>query len=252
MFDTHCHLNLLSISEQKEAISKAREAGIRIFIVPSVDEKTLHEAIRLSKENEDIFFCAGFHPEVLNKKEVFFQKKIVEDCAKNLRFVGIGETGLDYFYNKENKQKQIDLLKTHLAIAKEKRLPVILHIRDAWSDIFDILKNFKDIKGIFHCFTGGIKEALYAIECGFYISFSGILTYPSAEELKEVAKKIPPEKVFLETDTPYLAPVPFKGKPNRPFYITYLYDFYCNLIGYDKKKLCEIQLKSLTELFGIK
>jgi TatD DNase family protein len=255
LFDTHAHLNLLLPEERGQALSDARAAGIRLVINPSVDKESLKDSASLADEHADVFFCAGIHPEILNEPEgrdASFNPGMIVPYRNHPRFVGIGEIGLDYFHNKNNKPDQIRLFEEHLAVALAEKLPVVLHVRDAWDDAFATLSRYPGLTGEFHCFTGGPDEAKKILDAGFYISFSGILTYPGAGSIREAAKIVPFDRVFLETDTPYLAPVPVRGKPNRPAYVAHLYDYYCGLMSADRDELVRIQAGSLGLLYGVK
>lgn len=252
MFDSHCHLDLLSEEERREALAEARRAGVRLFVVPGVDETSSEAVAGLAEREPDVVFCAGFHPELAGSVVGVDVDAVLGRFVVRRRFVGVGEIGLDYHEGKETRSEQLRLFEAQVAFAHARGLPVVLHMRDAWSDGFGVLERYPGLRGVFHCFTGGVAEAERALAMGFHVSFSGILTYPNAWNVREAARVVPLERALLETDTPYLAPVPVRGRPNRPAYIGHLYRFYAELKGVSLPDVIGIQGRTLGNLFKIR
>ena len=234
MFDTHCHINLIGeVPEERDAIVRsAVEAGISLLINVGVDAKTSLESRDLAEKFPEVYFAAGFHPEILNEDRHFtYDPGILDGLVKHPKFLAIGEIGLDYFHNKENKSVQIGLFRNQLEYAVSKDIPVILHTRDSWDDTLAILEDYrgKGLKGIFHCFSGDYGTAVKCLDLGFVISFAGTLTYKKAAALRDAAVRLPLDRILLETDSPFLAPVPRRGEPNRPAYVVHLYEYFSKL-----------------------
>ncbi len=260
MIDTHTHIDLISDDpfEQDQIVAEAVEAGIGLMINIGVDENRLSSCRSLAERNESVYFTAGFHPEVLNtptEAQVNTNKQvpsldILSVYLDHPLCLGIGEIGLDYFHNKENKAEQKQFFADQLDLAVEKNLPISIHTRDAWKDTFDVLEPYKGrLSGIFHCFTGTKDEARRCLDFGFFVSFAGMLTYKNAESIREAALLVPADRTFLETDAPFLAPIPMRGKPNRPAYVKHLYEFYAQLKGLNSEEIERIHKSMIRAVF---
>lgn len=216
MIDTHCHLDLLSEEDFKESIE---DASLEYLITIGFDKKTCENAINIASKYDKVYCAVGFHP---NDVKDITQKDIewLKDLAKSSPKVkAIGEIGLDYYRSIEHKDKQIEYFNIQLNLAKELGLPVVIHSRDAEEDTIKVLENHKNIGGVLHCFSGSLDFMKKGVELGFYISYSGNITFKSAQNLREVVSKTPTFRLLIETDSPWLAPMPFRGKPNKPPYI---------------------------------
>lgn len=217
--DTHAHITYKNPPEERidEIIKNAKENNVQTIINVSTNIKELKQGLIISKKYPFIYNAAATTPhDVKDETEetfLFFEK-----CAKENKLIAIGEIGLDYHYHKNTKDLQEEVFKKYLKLAEKFSLPVIIHCREAFLDFFEIISNFK-VKCVMHCFTGNINEAKQALDLGFFISFSGILTYKNSHELRKIAKEIPIEKILIETDSPYLAPQSKRGKTNEPAYI---------------------------------
>ena len=173
--------------------------------------------------------------------------------TKEIKVVAIGETGLDFYYNYSPKEIQIKVFKEQIRVAHEVSLPLIIHTRDAFKETIEILKQEKpNTRGVFHCFTGSLEDAIEAVKLGFYISWSGILTFKNSIALKEVAKKIPIENTLIETDCPFLTPVPFRGKRNEPIFVKYVAEELANIKSISIEEVEEVTSENTKRLFGIK
>lgn len=205
--DTHCHLG--DFENLDKTITDANTAGVEILVYAGADEKNVPHQIETVTKYKNVFCTIGIHPEFANIKPNY------EQLLNHTKIIGIGEIGLDYHYGLENKSEQIELFIKQIEIAKNAKLPIAIHTRDAENDTADILyKN--DIGGVMHCFTGSWEFAKKMLDRGFYFSASGILTFKNAEDLRETFKKIPNDKIVIETDSPYCAPIPYRGKQCEP------------------------------------
>jgi TatD DNase family protein len=252
LIDTHTHIDLISDdkSVQDEIVREAEAAGISLMINIGVDTERLKSCPELSERHASVFHTAGYHPEILNEKGQQIEIALLKQALSHPKCIGIGEIGLDYHHNSQNKQDQERLFLQQIEISMETALPMALHIRDAWEDAFQLLSPYKGkVQGIFHCFTGGKEEAKQCLDLGFYISFSGILTYKNADTIREAALYAPIDRTFLETDAPFLAPVPMRGKPNRPSYVKYIYDSYAQLTAKPCDHIVRTHRENLDKLF---
>jgi TatD DNase family protein len=213
--DSHCHLAMLEGAG--EALTRAREAGVAGFVVPGTRLDDSRAAVALAGRESDVWAAVGFHPHDAKHFDAGAVDQI-RSLASRDRVVAIGEIGLDYHYLHSPREIQQKVFARQLAIAVERNLPAIIHNRESTDDLIEILSSdaARGCRGILHSFTESYEVASRLIDRGFFISFSGILTFRSAEPLREVAKKLPHEMVLIETDTPYLAPVPHRGKTNEP------------------------------------
>ncbi|QKS69631.1 TatD family hydrolase [Paenalkalicoccus suaedae] len=221
MIDTHVHLNADQYEEDvEEVIARAREAGVQEMVVVGFDTKTIHKAMQLANDYDFIYASVGWHP--VDAKD-FDDEKLawLEELAAHPKVVAIGETGLDYYWDTSTKEQQHEAFKKQIALAKKVKLPLIIHDRDAHDDVLRILQeeNAAEAGGIMHCFQGDVEMAKACLDINFYISFGGPVTFKNAKLPKEVAKTIPNDRLLIETDAPYLAPHPYRGKRNEPAYV---------------------------------
>ena len=177
----------------------------------------------------------------------------IEELAGSPGVVAIGETGLDYFYMNSDKETQIRSFTGQIAIARRRELPIVIHVRDADKDLIGILKSedVSEKKGVIHCFTGNYETAKRYLDLGFYISFSGIVTFKKSDELRAAAAGVPADRILIETDSPYLAPVPFRGKPNEPAYVRHVAETVAELRGLKTEELARLTSENATRLFGL-
>ena len=224
LIDSHSHIYQVDFKEDIDNVIKnSIDNGVEKIILPNVDCDTILPLYNLCDQYPTICFPAmGLHP--TSVKENYFEElaKIEQEFSKR-KFVAVGEIGLDLYWDKNFIKQQIEALKYQLNLSLKFNLPVIIHVRDAFDEIFEVLKNYKNLKGVFHSFTGNITQAHQALEMGFYVGFNGILTFKNSK-LSEVAKEIPLDRVLLETDAPYLAPVPKRGKRNESSFVRYIAD----------------------------
>lgn len=230
LVDSHCHINLLDKQfSSDDVIYQAKKNGVEHMLCVSIDLESVSEIISLAKENDMISASVGVHPNVTLANEDITNELL--ELGEDNKVVAIGETGLDYFRSEGGLDWQRDRFRLHINVAKELNKPLIIHNRSATEDVFRILKEegADKVGGVMHCFVEDFETAKAAIDIGFMVSFSGIVTFKNARELQDVARKISLDNVLIETDSPYLAPVPFRGKPNQPAYVRYVAEFIANL-----------------------
>jgi TatD DNase family protein len=253
--DTHCHLDYHKFNaDRAEVIQRANESGVGKILVPALHHKSSKEAVQLAESNPSVYAAVGFHPTDLDKfSEETFQQ--VKELAKHPKVVAIGEIGIDYYWVKEPEKRafQREALKQHLQFAKDVGKPVVLHMReedDAWFgeasvDLLNILAEWQsglrgrlaEQPGVLHSFNGTLETAQKGLALNFYIGITGPVTYKNAEQKREIIRQLPLEKILIETDAPFLAPVPFRGKRNEPAYVAHIAD-----------KIAEIHSKSPAEI----
>ena len=224
LIDTHTHLDDARYNEDREAmISRAREAGIGAFVTIGCDLATSRAAVALANHHDFVYASIGVHPhEVKHISDDWYDE--FRRLVNHKKVVAYGEIGLDYHYNHSPPKEQRQRFREQVQLARELNLPVIIHTREAQDDTIAILREEKasEIGGVFHCFSGDTWLAKDALDLGFYLSFSGILTFQNATMLRDIAKNTPLDRVLIETDCPYLAPVPHRGKRNEPAYVTHV------------------------------
>ncbi|MCS6958316.1 MAG: YchF/TatD family DNA exonuclease [Aquificaceae bacterium] len=229
MIDTHCHLDLLREEDLQDAL---QDESLEYLITVGYDKKTIKNAVKLSEENPKVFCAIGFHPHDADKvREEDFEW--LKGLAKsNPKVRALGEMGLDFYKNYSDKKKQEEVFRRQIAIARELGLPIVVHSRDAEQDTIRILREERayEVGGVMHCFTGSYEFMRACVDLGFYVSYSGIITYPNAQNLREVLKRTPTYRLLIETDAPFLAPQPVRGKPNKPPYIRYTAEVMASII----------------------
>jgi TatD DNase family protein len=219
LIDTHAHLQWQDYKDDFETmLENAKRAGVELILNVGTTVKTSEEAIQIAERFDHIYATVGIHPHD-SKEADAASISTLKELAKHPKVMAIGEMGLDFFYEHSPKEKQIEVFEKQLEIAKELELPVSIHCREAFSAAFASLKKIKIKRGVFHCFTGTERDAKEAAQMGFYISISGIVTFKKSAGLQDVVKSIPLEHLMIETDCPFLAPEPYRGKRNEPAYI---------------------------------
>ena len=250
--DSHCHLihekNLISVDE---IIHKASNNNVKSFLNITTKSEEFDRSIELSEKYECIYTSIGIHPhEATQMNDAIFNKII--DFSNHEKVIGIGETGLDYFYNNALKEDQIKSFKSHIEISQITKLPVIIHSRDAEDDMYKIIKKMYDKKpfsAVFHCFTGSTQLLEKLLPFDIYFSISGIVTFKNSDNLRQTVKKIPLERILVETDSPYLSPVPMRGKINEPSYIVHTLEYLSKMFNLTSHKMQSITSKNFKKLF---
>jgi TatD DNase family protein len=246
--DTHCHISKEDYDDIEKVINEAKENQVEYLIVCGCDKKGIEEAIEIANNHDNIFLEIGYHPsEVLTTTDEDLEE--LKILAKNNKVVAIGEIGLDYHWDKENKEKQKELFKKQIDIAKELNLPVVIHSRDAFQDTYDILKE-ANWKGDIHCFSGNLENAKMYLSLGFYLGIGGVLTFKNTN-LTETIKEIPEDKILLETDSPYLAPEPFRGHKNESKFIPVIAEKMGNILNKNKEEIGKITTDNAKKIFNL-
>ncbi len=246
IFDTHSHYTDEQFSDREELLIKLnKQKNISEIITCGTDIPSSKECIALANKFPFVYAAIGFHPEELTRIDTDIPALRQLMCDK---VVAIGEIGLDYYWNKENKEKQKDGFISQLNLAKELNLPVIVHDREAHGDTLSILKEYKP-KGVLHCFSGSVEMAQEIINLGMYIGVGGVITFKNAKNLPEVIKAVPIDKILLETDAPYLAPEPFRGKRNDSSLILYIAEKIGDIKGISKEEVIKITRENAYRLF---
>jgi TatD DNase family protein len=253
LVDSHCHLNYKGIVEQQSAIlTRARNSGVTAMLNISTRESEWDEVIGLAAQEPDIWASVGIHPHEADAHPKIDAAKLV-GRANHPRVIAIGETGLDYYYDKSDREQQRTSFRSHIAAARETGLPIIVHTRDAEDDTAEIMADEMGkgaYPGVIHCFTASADFAHKALNLGLYISLSGIVTFKNAHDLQEVAKWLPLDRMLVETDAPFLAPVPHRGKTGEPAFVADTARFIANLRGIGESELMEQTSANFYDLFS--
>ena len=251
--DSHCHLNYKGlVEEQAQVISRARESGVEAMLNISTREREWDEIIALAEQEPDIWASVGIHPHEADAHPDVDAAKLI-DRARHPRVVGIGESGLDYYYNKSDRDRQRTSFRAHCVASRETQLPIIVHTREAEEDTAEILREEMGkgaFPGVIHCFTASGAFADIALELGFYISISGIVTFKNAKDLQETAARLPIDRMLIETDAPFLAPVPHRGRTGEPAFVADTCRFLANLRGEDADALADATRANFHRLFA--
>tara|TARA_B100001059_G_scaffold235681_1_gene282222 strand:- start:405 stop:1181 length:777 start_codon:yes stop_codon:yes gene_type:complete len=254
IIDSHCHLNYepMSLSLQ-ETIDRANKDGVKYLLTISTEDKSYNKILEIVSNNKCVYGSYGIHPHEAKNHLKIKSDDIIKKINLNKKIIGIGESGLDFYYNHSDKKDQIKCFEEHIIAAQISQLPLIVHTRNAEEDTLEILKkklNEKNFKILIHCFTGSKKFAFKLLDLGAYISSSGVVTFNKSKDLASTFKDIPNDKILVETDSPYLAPVPLRGKPNEPSYIIHTVKFLSELKGLSFKEFSNITTKNFFNLFG--
>ncbi len=247
--DTHCHLSHEYYDDISEIINENKKAGVDKIIISGCDNQGIAEALDICKKYDNVFITIGYHPEEVEKiknSDINNLKKIVQSTKK---VVGIGEIGLDYHYEKNNRDKQISLFEMQLRLAEELNLPVVIHSRDAVNDTINILNKYK-VKGVIHCFSGSLEVAKIYLKMGYKLGIGGVITFKNSK-LSEVVKNIGLENIVLETDSPYLTPEPFRGKKNSSKYLKYIAEKIADVCGVSVDEVGEKTTRNAQDIFDL-
>jgi len=251
--DTHCHLAMSPLVEDVPGVvARARNSGLSRMLVVASDEKSSHHVVTLAEHRggDGLFAAVGVHPHDAGNAPSGLPESIRELAGKD-SVVAIGETGLDYYYDNSPRDLQRSLFCEHIALAKETGKPLVVHVRDAFDDAFRILEKegAPSRGGVIHCFSGTAEDARKVIDMGFYISFSGLITFPSTKALRKTAALIPGDVILCETDSPFLAPQPVRGKTNEPAYVRHVYEEVARARGVDLENFVRAVERNAARLF---
>ena len=255
LVDSHCHLDMLDLERLgmtlPEAIAFAKTEGVAKILSIGVDLANAPKVIAIAEKFDHVYASAGIHPsEKLDEEPTIDEYRVY---AKHPKVVAIGETGLDYYYNDSGLEQQRKRFRLQIQLSRELKKPIIVHTRDAKEDTISIMREEQadEVGGVMHCFTEDYDMAKQALDLGFYISFSGIVTFKNAENVRDVARKVPLDRMLIETDAPYLTPTPFRGKPNQPARVRQVAEFLAELRGVEFDVLASITTNNFHQLFGI-
>lgn len=253
LVDSHCHLNYPGVVEdQAGVIERARAAGVSTMLGISTRVAEWADVVALADREPDIWATVGVHPHEADEHPDTDAARLI-DAATHPRVIGIGETGLDYYYDKSDRARQQASFRAHIAAARDTGLPLIVHTRDAESDTAQILRDEMEqgaFTGVIHCFTASQAFAEQALALGFYISLSGIVTFKNARDLRAIAATIPGDRLLVETDSPFLSPVPMRGKPCEPAFVAHTAKFVAGLRGEGADALAASTTDNFFRLFG--
>lgn len=253
--DSHCHLDRLDLTawggSLDAALQAARDAGVSRFLTVSVELDEFPVLRALAERHDDVYASVGVHPsEDLSEDHQPTVEHLVA-LADHPRVIAIGETGLDYHYHPEHAERQKASFVTHIRASRQSGKPLIVHTREARRDTLDLLKGEQAEQGIMHCFTEDWETARAALDLGFHISLSGIVSFNNAESLRDVARRVPLDRLLIETDCPYLAPVPYRGKKNEPRYLPAVAEAVAKARGMAVSDLAEATTRNFNRLFGL-
>ena len=252
LIDSHCHLDFPQFEESLvDVVQRASLLGVNKMLTICTKPSTVDKVKSIVDLYPQIYFAAGSHPLNIGTNDIFNAADLIK-LSEHPKMVGIGETGLDYYYSKETKKEQKESFRLHIDIARKCNLPLIVHARSADFDIIEILieeHKKKEFKCVMHCFASGKELARTAIELGFYISISGIVTFPKSQELRDVISNIPLNKLLLETDSPFLSPVPKRGKVNEPSFVSHTANYLAKHLNLSQNSIRNITTQNFYTLF---
>jgi TatD DNase family protein len=252
LIDSHCHLNYEGLVErQAEVLDSARQRGVAGFLNISTRQREWRDIINVAEREPDVWASVGVHPHEADAHPDLGAAALV-DAADHARVIAIGECGLDYYYDKSDRQAQRERFQAHIDAARQTALPLVVHTREAEEDTAEILTSAVregGVKGVLHCFTGSAELARKGLDLGFYVSLSGIVTFKNAQDLQETAKWLPADQMLVETDSPFLAPVPHRGQKCEPAFVADTARFVAELRGEDPEQLAEATTANFFKLF---
>lgn len=250
-FDTHAHYDDEAFdNDRDELLSSMRAGGVDLIVNPACDVESCRKARSIAEKYPFLYFAAGVHPSEAEKAESDFIDKL-KGFLTDKKCVAVGEIGLDYHYGAEYKEKQKRILRMQLELAREVKKPVIIHERDACADMLEILKEYRDVLGVFHCFSGSWETAKIILDMGWNISFTGVVTFKNARKAVEVAGKMPIERMMLETDSPYMAPVPHRGERCSSLLLPCIGRRIAEIRGVSEEEIAGITKENGKRFFGI-
>ena len=254
--DTHCHLTMLDLTPYDDqldlALAQAREAGVSKFMGISVDLDDHIALAEIAARHADVGYTVGVHPCEDPAVMARATTKYLIELAQAEKVWAIGETGLDYFHSTEFVAEQKECFARHIHASQSVKKPVVVHTRSAKHDTIDIIRAEKSTHGILHCFTEDWETAKAVLDCGYYVSFSGIVSFKNAQDLRDVAKQVPLDRVLIETDSPYLAPMPYRGKSNEPKYVPYVAKALSDVYDKSLEEMAFITTKNFENLLNMK
>ncbi|KZK98427.1 putative deoxyribonuclease YcfH [Pseudovibrio sp. Ad14] len=253
LVDSHCHLDFPDFAEERDQIiERAHEAGVKLMVTICTRVRKFEQIKEIAEAYDSVYCSVGTHPHQAGEETDVTTEELVE-IAKHPKVVAIGEAGLDYFYDNASPEDQEKVLRTHIAAARETQLPLVIHSRDADEDMMRILEEEMkagSFPALLHCFSSGKELAMKGLELGLYVSFSGILTFKHSTELREIAAELPMDRLLVETDAPYLAPQPWRGKRNEPAYVAHTNKVLAEALGVSEDVMAKATTQNFLRLFS--
>ena len=253
LIDTHSHIDMDNYKDRfDEVIAEAKDFGVEKIVIPGVAPSGFKRIVELCEKYENLYGAVGVHPEDLASFDADAES-LIREYLKHPKIVAVGEIGLDYYWDKSQIERQKEIFEKQILIAKEIGKPVLVHDREAHFDTFEILKKTKasDVGVVMHCFSGSPEFAMECVREGFYIALGGVVTFKNAKKVKEVAKIVPLERLLLETDAPYMTPVPYRGKENQPAYVKFVAEEIANLRGVSFDEVANATTENAKKLLAL-
>lgn len=253
LIDTHSHIDMENYKDHfEEMLQTAKDFGVEKIVIPGVEPSGFERILMLCEKYKNLYGAVGIHPEEVN---LFDEKaeEILKKYLKQDKIIAVGEIGLDYYWDKSQIEQQKEIFEKQILIAKEVQKPILVHDREAHQDTFEILKktNAAEVGVVMHCFSGSPEFAMECIKEGFYIALGGVTTFKNAKKVKEVAKIVPLDKLLLETDAPYMTPVPYRGKENQPAYVKFVAQEIANIKGISFEEVEQATTRNAQKLLKI-
>jgi TatD DNase family protein len=256
LIDTHAHLDMLRQMAPTVAVSESFHEGVKYIINVGSSIEGSRQSLKYAMEFENVFASAGIHPHHASEQQDISYIEILEEIiSSSKKVIAIGETGFDYFRNLSPKDEQKKVFIEHIALALKYNLPLVIHDRDAHEDMYEVLKEYhneENFRAVIHCFSGNVDFAVKCLELGCFISFTGVITFPNAKSLIDVVKEVPLERMFLETDAPFLAPQQVRGKENYPGYVKYIGEKIAEIKNTSFENVASVTSKSAMDFFNLK
>lgn len=252
IFDSHAHYDSENFNDDRnETIDKIYKSGVTKVLNCAANLKGCKDTIKLTSEYDFFYGALGVHPH--DAEELTEGINILGDLFTGQdKIVAVGEIGLDYYYDYSDRQIQKEIFRNQMALARDLNLPVVIHDRDAHEDTLEILKEFKGVKGVLHCYSGSLEFAKEILKLDYYLGFTGVITFKNARKSLEVLKEMPLDRILVETDCPYLTPVPHRGKRNDSSYLIHTLNVMANAIGKTYEETCQLTFENASNLFNIK
>ncbi|MES0868321.1 TatD family hydrolase [Pseudovibrio sp. SCP19] len=253
LVDSHCHLDFPDFAEERDQIiERAHKAGVKLMVTICTRVRKFEQIKEIAEAYDSVYCSVGTHPHQAGEETDVTAEELIE-LSKHPKVVAIGEAGLDYFYDNASPEDQEKVLRTHIKAARETQLPLVIHSRDADDDMMRILEEEMKVgafPALLHCFSSGKELAMKGLELGLYVSFSGILTFKRSTELREIAAELPIDRLLVETDAPYLAPQPWRGKRNEPAYVAHTNKVLAEALGVSEEEMAEATTQNFLRLFS--
>ena len=252
MIDSHCHLNFSNLrNDLFNIIKRCKDNGVSKLLSINTKPQEFENHLDIIKDFKNIFISYGIHPQEINDESILSFEDLEKQII-NPQLIALGETGLDYYHSTEFKEKQIEIFESHIEASKLFDLPIIIHQRNSEKEIVEILKKFNNdnLKVVFHCFTGSKELLDFCLDNNYYISLSGIITFKNAFDLREVISKASPELLLIETDSPYLSPVPMRGKVNEPSHVKFIAEYLAKFYSMNLDDFSELTDNNFYKLFS--